>query len=46
MYLHVAVIHYLSPYVAKPWLLMQALLLPLGAYYLIRSVPTARRIFL
>lgn len=46
MYLHVAVIHYLSPYLSKPWLLMQALLLPLGAYYLIRAVPGARRIFL
>ncbi|WP_327753585.1 acyltransferase family protein [Sphingobium sp. SJ10-10] len=46
MYLHVAVIHYLSPYLSKPWLLMQALLLPLGAYYLIRAVPGAGRIFL
>ncbi|WP_150290459.1 acyltransferase family protein [Sphingobium estronivorans] len=46
MYLHVAVIHYLSPYLSKPWLLMQALILPLAAYYLMRSSPTARRIFL
>lgn len=46
MYLHVAVIHYLSPYLSKPWLLMQALLVPLAAYYLIRSVAGARRIFL
>lgn len=46
MYLHVAVIHYLSPYLGKPWLLMQALILPLAAYYLIRSVPALRRIFL
>ncbi|AMK22657.1 MULTISPECIES: acyltransferase family protein [unclassified Sphingobium] len=46
MYLHVAVIHYLSPYLSKPWLLMQALLLPIAAYYLIRAVPGARRIFL
>ncbi|AEG48901.1 acyltransferase 3 [Sphingobium chlorophenolicum L-1] len=46
MYLHVAVIHYLSPYFSKPWLLAQALLIPLAAYYLIRSVPAARRIFL
>ncbi|WP_022682744.1 acyltransferase family protein [Sphingobium bisphenolivorans] len=46
MYLHVAVIHYLSPYSAKLWLLMAALLLPIGAYYLIRSIPVARRIFL
>lgn len=46
MYLHVAVIHYLSPYLSKPWLLMQALLLPLAAYHLIRAVPGARRLFL
>ncbi|PJG49261.1 glycosyl transferase [Sphingobium sp. LB126] len=46
MYLHVAVIHYLSPYLGKPWLLMQALILPLAAYYLIRSAPGASRIFL
>ncbi|WP_176591312.1 acyltransferase family protein [Sphingobium sp. EM0848] len=46
MYLHVAVIHYLSPYWSKPWLLMLALFLPLAAYHLIRSVPGARRIFL
>ncbi|KEQ54033.1 acyltransferase family protein [Sphingobium chlorophenolicum] len=46
MYLHVAVIHYLSPYFSKPWLLVQALLIPLVAYYLIRSMPAARRIFL
>ncbi|MCB4861557.1 acyltransferase family protein [Sphingobium sp. PNB] len=46
MYLHVAVIHYLSPYMAKPWLLVQALLIPLAAYYLIRAVPGAQRIFL
>lgn len=46
MYLHVAVIHYLSPYLSKPWLLMQAVLLPLAAYYLIRAFPALRRIFL
>jgi fucose 4-O-acetylase-like acetyltransferase len=46
MYLHVAVIHYLSPYLGKPWLLMQALLVPLAAYYLIQAVPGARRVFL
>ncbi|UZW55778.1 acyltransferase family protein [Sphingobium sp. JS3065] len=46
MYLHVAVIHYLSPYLGKPWLLMTALLAPLAAYHLIRSAPVARRIFL
>lgn len=46
MYLHVAVIHYLSPYLGKPWLLMQALVLPLVAYYLIRSISVTRRIFL
>lgn len=46
MYLHVAVIHYLSPYLGKPWLLMQALFLPLVAFHLIRSSPALRRIFL
>lgn len=35
MYLHVAVIHYLSPYFARPVLLVLALGLPLLAYHLI-----------
>lgn len=46
MYLHVAVIHYLSPILGKPWLLLLALLLPTGAYYILRAVPLGRRIFL
>lgn len=35
MYLHVPVIHYLTPYFGKPSLLALALLAPLGAYWLI-----------
>ena len=46
MYLHVAVIHYLAPWLGKPWLMVHALLLPIAAYYLLRSSPIARRIFL
>jgi fucose 4-O-acetylase-like acetyltransferase len=36
MYVHVAVIHYGSPYLAKPWLLGAALLVPLGLFAMIR----------
>ena len=46
MYLHVAVIHYLSPVLGKPWLLLHALLLPIAAYYLLRASPIGRRVFL
>lgn len=46
MYLHVAVIHYLSPHLDEPWLLLNALLLPTGIYYLLRATPAARRLFL
>lgn len=46
MYLHVAVIHYLTPYLAKPWLLLHALLGPIAAYYLFRASPWGRRLFL
>jgi len=46
MYLHVAVIHYLAPYLGKPWLLMPALLAPLAIYQAIRAIPGLQRIFL
>lgn len=46
MYLHVAVIHYGSPYLARPWLLLLALALPFGFHALIRRSPAATRIFL
>ncbi|HWV12933.1 MAG TPA: acyltransferase family protein [Sphingobium sp.] len=46
MYLHVAVIHYLAPNLDEPWLLLNALLLPIAAYYLLRASPTASRVFL
>jgi fucose 4-O-acetylase-like acetyltransferase len=46
MYLHVAVIHYLSPYFSKPWLLIHALLLPIALYYFLRANGWGRRIFL
>ncbi|MFC3440977.1 acyltransferase family protein [Sphingobium rhizovicinum] len=45
MYLHVAVIHYLTPYLGKPWLLALALLLPFATFHLIRRTPL-RRVFL
>jgi fucose 4-O-acetylase-like acetyltransferase len=45
MYLHVALIHYLSPYLGKPWLLAIALLLPSALYHLLRVTPL-RRVFL
>ncbi|SEJ54427.1 Fucose 4-O-acetylase [Sphingobium sp. AP50] len=45
MYLHVAVIHYLTPYLGKPWLLALALVLPFAAYHLIGRTPL-RRVFL
>lgn len=45
MYLHVALIHYLSPYLGKPWLLAVALLVPFALYNLIR-VTWLKRIFL
>ncbi|MDO7835056.1 acyltransferase family protein [Sphingobium sp. HBC34] len=45
MYLHVAIIHYLSPYLGKAVLLGLALVLPFAAYHLIRATPL-RRLFL
>lgn len=45
MYLHVAIIHYLSPYWGKSWLLVAALLGPFAFYQLIRVTPL-RRLFL
>lgn len=46
MYLHVAVIHYLSPHLGKPWLLIHALLLPIAVHYVLRASRIGRRIFL
>lgn len=43
MYGHVAVIHYLSPYMEKSWLLLAALLISLAIDRLIRLSPTASR---
>ncbi len=43
MYGHVAVIHYLSPYMGKSWLLLAALLIPFAIDRLIRLSPTASR---
>ncbi|MEJ7933713.1 acyltransferase family protein [Sphingobium sp. AN558] len=45
MYCHVALIHYLSPYIDKPWLLAVALLAPFAFYHLIRLTPL-KRLFL
>lgn len=43
MYCHVAVIHYLSPYLGKLWLLALALLIPIAIARLIALSPRARR---
>lgn len=46
MYLHVALIHYLSPVLGKPWLLICAMMIPTAVYYVLLNSPTGRRIFL
>ena len=46
MYLHVAFIHYLSPYLGKPWLTASALLVPFAMFWLIRRSPRATRLLL
>jgi fucose 4-O-acetylase-like acetyltransferase len=46
MYLHVAVIHYLSPYLDKTYLLISALFLPILAYRLLNLRPWSKKIFL
>lgn len=43
MYCHVAVIHYLTPYLGKLWLLALALLIPLALARLIRLSPRLAR---
>lgn len=43
MYCHVAVIHYLTPYLGKLWLLALALLIPLSLARLIRLSPRIAR---
>ena len=43
MYVHVAVIHYLTPYLGRPWLLVLALAGPWGLSMLIARTPAARR---
>lgn len=43
MYGHVAVIHYLSPYLGKLWLLLLAIAIPYAVARLIRLSPTASR---
>lgn len=46
MYLHVAFIHYLTPYLGKAWLFAIGLLVPFILWHLIRHSPLASRIFL
>lgn len=46
MYLHVPVIHYLSPYAGKPVLLVVAIILPLSLWWLLGRTRITRRIFL
>lgn len=43
MYLHVAIIHYSTPYLGKPWLLATALLAPFALWHLIRLSPRLSR---
>lgn len=45
MYCHVALIHYLNPYLAKLWIFPIALLTPFGLYHLLRVTPL-KRVFL
>ena len=46
MYLHVATIHYLSPYLGKMWLLGIALIVPYLLWRAIIACPPARRLLL
>lgn len=46
MYLHVAMIHYLSPYLGKPWLLAIALTAPFAIDWLIRRSRRASALLL
>ncbi|WP_420144882.1 acyltransferase family protein [Sphingobium sp.] len=46
MYVHVAIIHYGSPYLGRFWLLALALLVPWALHALIRRSPAATRLFL
>lgn len=46
MYLHVAVIHYLSPFLGKPMLMLLALAGPFSVYQAIRKWPPAARTLL
>lgn len=46
MYLHVAVIHYFSPFLGKPTLMLVALLGPFAAYHVIRKSKLAARLLL
>ena len=43
MYLHVAIIHYGTPYLARPWLLALALLAPFALWHFIRLFPRLSR---
>jgi fucose 4-O-acetylase-like acetyltransferase len=46
MYLHVPVIHYLTPYCGKPALMLLGLAIPLGAWRLFGQARLTRRLFL
>lgn len=46
MYLHVPVIHYGGPYLAKWWLLALGLVIPLGAFWVFERFAWTRKIFL
>ncbi|WP_336972353.1 acyltransferase family protein [Sphingobium aromaticiconvertens] len=46
MYLHVAVIHYLSPFLGKPMLMLLGLAGPFAAYHAIRKSKLAARLLL
>ncbi len=46
MYLHVPVVHYGGPYLAKGWLLALGLAVPVGAYWVFGRFGWTRRVFL
>lgn len=46
MYLHVAVIHYLTPYMGKYMILLAALAVPVGAFEVMKKFAVTRRLYL
>jgi fucose 4-O-acetylase-like acetyltransferase len=46
MYLHVAVIHYLTPYMSKYLILLAALVVPVAAFEVMKKFTLTRRLYL